>query len=269
MVLLMQVLLLVLIYIPDSTIPKRISEGQLESDQESNDKDSNSNSNTLTPSSSFSTAIVALLGSSKTSETPNFTRTTSKSSVTKTTPTTAAKSIAKAPSTPSFLDSNSTEASKPLFPTSVLSLLGYSDQANERMTENTQTRKGISASNSTSLLNFFQSNSKATQEKESPSDKSDSSNTKFEETLVGVCDLDGLNEQGSSRQKDKKSADKKLPFTMVIHVNGARREYSQQAMEAAQDIVSLQAPLYPTVSLISENTRVWCRYYYHLYFYHS
>jgi hypothetical protein len=110
-------------------------------------------------------------------------------------------------------------------------------------------------------LNFFQ-NSKSSQEKGSPSDKSESSNNKFEETLVGVCDLAGVNELVSSRIKDKKTADKKLPFTMVMHVNGIRREYSQQAMEAAKDIVTLQAPLYPTVSLISENTRVWCRYYY-------
>ena len=251
-----------LIYIPDSSIPKRLSEGHLESDQDSNEKDSNSNSNSLTPSSSFSTAIVALLGngSTKTSDTPTFTRTTSKSSVTKTTPTTL-KSINIAPSTPNLLDANATEGSKPLFPNSVLSLLGFSDQANENRTENTPTRKGISGTNSTSLLNFFQ-NSKSSQEKGSPSDKSESSNNKFEETLVGVCDLAGVNELVSSRIKDKKTADKKLPFTMVMHVNGIRREYSQQAMEAAKDIVTLQAPLYPTVSLISENTRVWCRYYY-------
>jgi hypothetical protein len=253
-----------LIYIPDTSVPKQLSEGQSDNEQDS------SSNNSITPSS-ISNAIVALLGtgSTKPSGTPNFNRTASKLS--KTSPSSDAKSINKAHSTSNFsTESNVTETpkselSKPKFP-SVLGLLGFLDSSNDNVTgittTTTPTRKGLSASNSTNLLSgFFQSNTKASQhqDKESPGDESP--NTKFEETLVGVCDLNGIDEpMMSSRPKDKKTADKKLPFTMMIHVNGVRREYSQQAIEAAQEIVSLQAPLYPTVSLISENTRVWCRY---------
>jgi hypothetical protein len=108
---------------------------------------------------------------------------------------------------------------------------------------------------------LFQSTAKSPEGKESPQNQSDSSNNfKMEETVVAVCNLNGnSNDSTNNKIKDKKS-DKKLPFIMTIHVNGARREYAQPAMDAAQEIVSLRAPLYPTVSLISENTRVWCRF---------
>ena len=50
------------------------------------------------------------------------------------------------------------------------------------------------------------------------------------------------------------------PFTLRVNVNGKLSVFSHEAYESMSDIVSLKAPLYPTVSLLTENTRVWCRF---------
>jgi hypothetical protein len=50
------------------------------------------------------------------------------------------------------------------------------------------------------------------------------------------------------------------PFTLKVNINGKLSMFPHEAYESMSDIVSLKAPLYPTVSLLSENTRVWCRF---------
>jgi hypothetical protein len=45
-----------------------------------------------------------------------------------------------------------------------------------------------------------------------------------------------------------------------LNVNGVPAHFPSQAINLASDIAALNAPLYPTVSLLSEDTRVWCRF---------
>jgi hypothetical protein len=259
-----------LVYLPDSSAPTRrtSSEGTSDNEQDGYEKDSNS-SNSITPSSSISNALVALLSTTS----ANFSKTSSTPSLAKniSTPLSKANSSSHLDKTATASNLNSSPSeemlksnSSSIFPTSVLSLLGLSNNNSDSKTNSPiRTKKELSKSNSTSVLNsLFQSGAKSAEpDKESPQNLSDSSNNlKMEETVVGVCNLTGNpNDSTSNKFKDKKQ-DKKLPFIMTIHVNGARREYAQPAMDAAQEIVSLRAPLYPTVSLISENTRVWCRF---------
>jgi len=51
-----------------------------------------------------------------------------------------------------------------------------------------------------------------------------------------------------------------LPFTLNISVNGRPATVSSSATEAALSVSSNEAPLYPTISLLSQDTRVWCRF---------
>jgi hypothetical protein len=44
------------------------------------------------------------------------------------------------------------------------------------------------------------------------------------------------------------------------NINGHQSKYSSNALDTVSDIDSMQAPLYPTVSLLSDDTRVWCRF---------
>ena len=44
------------------------------------------------------------------------------------------------------------------------------------------------------------------------------------------------------------------------NINGQQIKYSSNALDTVSDIDSLKAPLYPTVSILSEDTRVWCRF---------
>lgn len=44
------------------------------------------------------------------------------------------------------------------------------------------------------------------------------------------------------------------------NINGHQSKYTSNALDSVSDIDSLKAPLYPTVSLLSEDTRVWCRF---------
>lgn len=44
------------------------------------------------------------------------------------------------------------------------------------------------------------------------------------------------------------------------NVNGQPCKYPADALDSVHGIVALKTPLYPTVSLLSEDTRVWCRF---------
>ena len=44
------------------------------------------------------------------------------------------------------------------------------------------------------------------------------------------------------------------------NVDGHRSKFTSNALDTISSIDSLNAPLYPTVSLLSEDTRVWCRF---------
>ena len=43
------------------------------------------------------------------------------------------------------------------------------------------------------------------------------------------------------------------------NVNGQQSKFAAHALDSVADIISLKTPLYPTVSLLSGDTRVWCR----------
>ena len=44
------------------------------------------------------------------------------------------------------------------------------------------------------------------------------------------------------------------------NVNGQQSKFPAHALDSVTDIVSLKTPLYPTVSLLSGDTRVWSRF---------
>ena len=66
----------------------------------------------------------------------------------------------------------------------------------------------------------------------------------------------------TEQEKEEKPTDCNVvhPFTLKVNVNGKLSVFPHEAYESMSDIVSLKAPLYPTVSLLTENTRVWCRF---------
>ena len=44
------------------------------------------------------------------------------------------------------------------------------------------------------------------------------------------------------------------------NVNGQQSKFAADALDSVTDVISLKTPLYPTVSLLSADTRVWCRF---------
>ena len=44
------------------------------------------------------------------------------------------------------------------------------------------------------------------------------------------------------------------------NVNGQQSKFASDALDSVTDVISLKTPLYPTVSLLSADTRVWCRF---------
>ena len=70
------------------------------------------------------------------------------------------------------------------------------------------------------------------------------------------CESSPLNKQAA----DTAPQPAPLPFLLQININGKLSRYGDDALAAATGILSLKAPLYPTVSLLSEDTRVWCRF---------
>lgn len=51
------------------------------------------------------------------------------------------------------------------------------------------------------------------------------------------------------------------PFTISVCVNGRAVRITDEVREAAYDVLAAQdAPLFPTISLLSQDTRVWCRF---------
>jgi hypothetical protein len=56
------------------------------------------------------------------------------------------------------------------------------------------------------------------------------------------------------------SVDQKGQLHVRWNINGHQSKYTSNALDSVSDIDSLKAPLYPTVSLLSEDTRVWCRF---------
>jgi len=51
-----------------------------------------------------------------------------------------------------------------------------------------------------------------------------------------------------------------IPFTLTMNVNGKVIELTEQANEATSDIATLSTPIFPTISIMSQDTRVWCRF---------
>lgn len=51
-----------------------------------------------------------------------------------------------------------------------------------------------------------------------------------------------------------------MPFAMSISVNGRSTKFTDDSREAACAIARNAALLYPTISLLSQDTRVWCRF---------
>ena len=72
-------------------------------------------------------------------------------------------------------------------------------------------------------------------------------------------DLDGskINEIDNKNDNDE---GEKGQLLIKWNINGQQIKYSSNALDTVSDIDSLKAPLYPTVSILSEDTRVWCRF---------
>ena len=99
-------------------------------------------------------------------------------------------------------------------------------------------------------------------EKEKNSEKQEKASLVNNEiTLFERCikDLDG-NPISNNDNKNGNDDDEKGQLLIKWNINGQQIKYSSNALETVSDIDSLKAPLYPTVSLLSEDTRVWCRF---------
>lgn len=57
------------------------------------------------------------------------------------------------------------------------------------------------------------------------------------------------------------SIESSYPSSLIVkfNINGVLLDFLSPTMTAISDITRLNAPLYPTVSIISEGTKVWCR----------
>jgi hypothetical protein len=64
--------------------------------------------------------------------------------------------------------------------------------------------------------------------------------------------------QSQSQSQLDKSQSQQLFYQ--YSVNGVPFAHTPESTEAMGDVVRLGTPLYPTVSLFSEETRVWCRF---------
>ena len=47
---------------------------------------------------------------------------------------------------------------------------------------------------------------------------------------------------------------------LQFNINGRQLKYKTDSEVSIRDVIPIDTPLYPTVSLFSENTRVWCRF---------
>ena len=58
----------------------------------------------------------------------------------------------------------------------------------------------------------------------------------------------------------KHSERKELPLILKYNINGIPLDFGDEATDAFTSFVEMNVPLYPTVSIISEGTKVWCRF---------
>jgi len=78
---------------------------------------------------------------------------------------------------------------------------------------------------------------------------------------IDVLNLDDIDSRNSSvPESTTVDENRLLPFTFKVNVNGSHTNFSAEAQEAATGIMSMKAPLFPSISILSENTRVWCRF---------
>ena len=66
--------------------------------------------------------------------------------------------------------------------------------------------------------------------------------------------------QKNQMEEEIPTSTEKGQLQIKWNINGQQSKYSSNALDTVSDIDSLKAPLYPTVSLLSEDTRVWCRF---------
>ena len=68
------------------------------------------------------------------------------------------------------------------------------------------------------------------------------------------------NNNNNNNVNESNTEKEKSQLSIKWNINGQQIKYSSDALDSVSDIDSLKAPLYPTVSLLSEDTRVWCRF---------
>lgn len=85
---------------------------------------------------------------------------------------------------------------------------------------------------------------------------------------VPVVDSEQDQEQGeegdisdAATRNQLTSIESSYPSSLIVkfNINGVLLDFLSPTMTAISDITRLNAPLYPTVSIISEGTKVWCR----------
>lgn len=83
----------------------------------------------------------------------------------------------------------------------------------------------------------------------------------YPDQAFGVAPPLASSSSGSTKSNPSTSSSVTNEEKLLVrfHINGEAMEYESVAQEKLQDLLQDQAPLYPTVSIFSEDTRVWCR----------
>lgn len=89
-------------------------------------------------------------------------------------------------------------------------------------------------------------------------------------SLISVISTSALDEKTISdtsvavlikdQSEETEGSSEKGQLSIKWNINGRQSKYSAHALDNVRDIDSSKAPLYPTVSLLTEDTRVWCRF---------
>lgn len=83
----------------------------------------------------------------------------------------------------------------------------------------------------------------------------------LDEASISSSDCSSINSSKSivNESRDQPYLQPLLPLIVQFNVNGVPLQFISKAEQAIQEITHLNPPLYPTVSITSEGTKVWCR----------
>ena len=74
-----------------------------------------------------------------------------------------------------------------------------------------------------------------------------------------ISNTTNSNENQTNQNSSDSNSSCNLPLLVQFNIDGHPLHFSSEAQIAINDIACLNAPLYPTISIISEGTKVWCR----------